>query len=565
MTSFMNNRQLARMIRTLATFHDVQNPKETTSRRYRQAAEIIRSERQDLVDQPYDTWSTMTLGIDADILQVIRCLLEEGFESALRAAQITLPLSLRELFDLPGLRTQYAKALFQEAGILSLDALEKALDHGHTLPIPRSLYGELADEIKAYRVRKRQLPLWWIEPFAQDLTIQLTESLGKEVKVTGDLARREPTMEELELLLFVNDEQEASHFHDTLISLGFHKALDHAQNDDLAWIHAVYFRSETIHERTVAQRLYMIKQEHQAFAQVMTSANPTHRALLQQAPSPMLFKATTENEVYRYAKFPFYPVHLRDTATMPVPMEQLVTKEAYVGDLHMHTQYSDGRHTLEQMVQACVARGYQYMTISDHSQSLTIARGLTYDRLMRQKEEILRLRELYPMITILHGSEVDILPDARLDFDDAILSELDIVVASIHTALRQSKEELTARALYAINSPYVSILAHPTSRMLGRRDSFPLDFEKVFEAAARTKVAIECNANPERLDLDYRLLREGRQYGCLFSIDSDAHATDNLTRIEQFGIPMAQKGWLEKERVINTWPLERLLTWLHRN
>ncbi len=304
-----------------------------------------------------------------------------------------------------------------------------------------------------------------------------------------------------------------------------------------------------------------------AMANVYLSGDALHNEILQgKIASPALptSEQESEHEVYAKAGFPFIIPLLRDGVSMTKDPQTLVDRTDIQGDLHMHTTYSDGHDTLEAMVKACIGRGYRYMTISDHSQGLTVAHGLSYDRLLEQHEELLRIREMYPQITIFHGSEVDITASAKLDFPDTILRQLDFVVASIHTAMRQTKAELTARALYAIQSPYVHILAHPTGRMLGRRESFPLDFDQVFYAAREHDVAIECNANPERLDLDPLLLRRAVEAGCLFSIDSDAHSIENLTRIEQYGIDMAKKGWVPKERVINTWPLKRLLAWMTR-
>ncbi|GAF24888.1 histidinol phosphatase and related hydrolases of the PHP family [Moorella thermoacetica Y72] len=245
-------------------------------------------------------------------------------------------------------------------------------------------------------------------------------------------------------------------------------------------------------------------------------------------------------------------------------LPHLVTLADIRGDLHMHSRYSDGVETIAAMAAAARARGYQYIAITDHSRSLTVARGLSLEQLKAQREEIARLNEELEGITILAGIEVDILADGRLDYEDEVLKEFDLVIASIHSGFRQEREQIMARLEAALRNPYVDILGHPTGRMLGRRQPYAVDVKRVIELAAETGTILEINASPERLDLNDTSARLAKEYGVPIAIDTDAHDPHRLADME-YGVLTARRGWLEPADVVNTWELERLLAGLKRN
>jgi DNA polymerase (family 10) len=230
----------------------------------------------------------------------------------------------------------------------------------------------------------------------------------------------------------------------------------------------------------------------------------------------------------------------------------------------MHTTWSDGVHTLEEMVMAAREKGYDYIAITDHSKSLVISHGLSEERLLQQQQVIEQLNSEIEGITILSGTEVDILNNKELDFDDRVLADLDVVVASIHSGFKQSKELLTERLLAAIDNKNVDIIGHPTGRLLGRRDPYPLDIDRVLEAAERNKTAMEINASPDRLDLKDVYIKKGKELGAVFAINTDAHHVNSLDDM-QYGVKTARRGWLEKDEAINTFDLKKLKAWLkHR-
>jgi len=232
-------------------------------------------------------------------------------------------------------------------------------------------------------------------------------------------------------------------------------------------------------------------------------------------------------------------------------LPDLVETADIKGIFHVHSNYSDGSDSLENLVRACVEAGYEYIGISDHSQSAFYAGGLKTDDLARQQNEILLLKEKYPNIAIFCGVESDILTDGSLDYSDQVLEKLDFVIASVHSGLKMEQSKITERVLRAINNPLVTMLGHPTNRLLLGRDNSPLDLEKVFIAAQENKVILELNANPARLDLDWRYLKKVRDMNLLVSINPDAHQVESFADT-QFGVAIARKGWLEKRNVFNT-------------
>ncbi|MGH2593940.1 MAG: PHP domain-containing protein, partial [Anaerolineae bacterium] len=278
-----------------------------------------------------------------------------------------------------------------------------------------------------------------------------------------------------------------------------------------------------------------------------------------------------EAEVYQRLGLPFIAPELReDRGEFNNELPDLIELGDLRGDLQMHTRWSDGEKSIEDMARAAKARGYAYILITDHSQSLGVTNGLSPERLKQQRAEVDKVNAMGLGIRVLHGSEVEIKADGTLDYPDEILATLDIVLASLHTSLRQERDRVTRRALAAIRSPHVDVFAHPTGRMLYEggtlargREGADLDMEAVLHAAAETGTIVEINASPERLDLNDIHARRANELGCLFSIDTDSHHPSALAQIH-YGVAVARRAWIAAERVVNTWPLERLMRYVSR-
>jgi DNA polymerase (family X) len=239
-------------------------------------------------------------------------------------------------------------------------------------------------------------------------------------------------------------------------------------------------------------------------------------------------------------------------------LPRLLCHEQIRGDLHMHTDWSDGRDPLEAMLLAAEALGYEYVAITDHSQTSAIARGLDVDRLERQIEAVAAAREQHPTMAILQGSEVDILPDGSLDFPDQVLERLDVVLASLHDTAGHSSAQLTDRYIRAMRNPFVHIVTHPTNRLVPNRDGYTLDERRLFDAAVQTGTVLEIDGAPGHLDMDGAMARRAVAAGALVSVDGDCHRADLLGRHMLFAVGTARRGWVEARHVVNALPLEGL-------
>ncbi len=275
----------------------------------------------------------------------------------------------------------------------------------------------------------------------------------------------------------------------------------------------------------------------------------------------------SEGEVYEKLGLPWIPPELREDrgeieAAVEGNLPDLIEIGDIRGELHSHTDWSDGRASLQEMVQGAVQAGHRYLVVTDHSRSLGVANGLSIERLRQQRNAIREMQgRVGQDITLLQGAEVEILADGTLDYPDDVLAELDLVVASLHTSLEQPRAKVTERLLNAVVNPHVDVIGHPTGRLIGRRGPADLDLDSVFAAAAETGVALEISSSPERLDLSDVHARRALEFGCLLAINTDAHHPDHFELL-RYGVATARRGWVEPNSVINTWSADRLLEWL---
>ncbi len=567
----MDKRSIARNLRAISALYLIMRDGEEQAAHYRFAADTIRKlpahvnlDIHQLRTQFYFSES---------VLQSVHLLLTKGRKAALSELSIGIPTTLLEVLELPGFGPKLTGRLYRTLGIRSLDELETALTKGalaFARVLPNEKLTQLPVAIHRLRERKATIPI----PIGLRIATDLIESILHtyphlvRIEMTGTLRRMCPISTRLELLCAWDGDVETL---SKLSTDGYTRSpsiFTNLRNSEGALIEATFEKNVEQDELDIQFILYLVKPTSFAFAWTITTGDRAHEEWLWRqietstVPAGIIKTAITEEEVYKLAKLPYVIPELREKDTFTSNAQQLVQLHHIQGDLHMHSRYSDGADTMEMMVHRCVEKGYSFLALTDHSQSLDIAHGLTIDRLMKQRDEVLALREKYPQISIFHGTEVDILADATLDFPDVILESLDFVVASIHSSMTQSKEEITARLLYAIESPYIDMIGHPTGRMLRQRDSYAVDFDRIFSAAEHSHVALELNCNPNRFDLDPEWLRLAMKTRCLFAVDSDAHSVYDLERLTLYGPTIARKGLLTPDRIINTWDVSTLRNWL---
>jgi DNA polymerase (family 10) len=470
-----------------------------------------------------------------------------GGQTALRAARAGVPLLFQRLFRLPAATTADALALVRQLGVLTLSDLGVALDDGRVQAVlGEAAHHRLRAAALALEMEVQPLPLGrgWdlLDRFMAAVAAACPRVDG--LVAAGDVRRCEALVASLAVVGRAADPAEAI---DAICALPGLDDVRHRGGRRTV----VVIRQAEIDVRIAAP------EEYGTVLFRATGPRPHVAAVHRRRPVPL---SSREEEVYAYAGLAPVPAELRQdgseveiaaSGTLPA----LVTREDIRGDLHMHTTYSDGRDPLDLMVAECGALGYEYIAITDHSERAAASRTVDADQLARQADEIARVRERHPGLAILHGIEVDIMPDGSLDFPDAVLERLDIVLASLHERAGQDDATLTRRYLRAIRHPLVNIITHPSNRLVGSRPGYDLAFERLFEAAVETGTALEIDGAPAHLDMDGEVARRAVASGVTVAIDSDCHRARSLDRQMRMGIGTARRGWVEPRHVLNARPL----------
>ncbi|WP_068053302.1 DNA polymerase/3'-5' exonuclease PolX [Nocardia xishanensis] len=491
-----------------------------------------------------------------------------GRIAGLEELHAQLPAGLRSLLGIPGLGPRRAHQVYQELGISSMPELMTAL-HDERL---RTLKGwgetserNLAQAIRGMQESGRRIPLAVALDIAEGLVAALTTvPQVSRADYAGSLRRMRDTVGDIDLLVAADDDPEtvmdlfcALPLVDRVLAHGPTKSsivttqgiqVDLRVVPASSWGAALlYFtgsKAHNIHIRKLAVRAGRKLSEYGLF--VAGTEQPV--------------AAATESEIYEALGLPWIPPTLREDrgeveAAAAGRLPRLVEVTDLRGDLHMHTDLTDGLASAADMIAAAARHGYRYCAITDHAPQLAMQR-MTREKALAQRRELRELASKHG-IAVLHGSELNIAADGTLDWDDEFLAGFDILVASVHSHFDQSPRAMTRRLITAIEHPYVDIIGHPTTRILGRRPSIEFDADAVFTAAAATGTALEINAFPDRLDLDDELIWRARELGVAFAIDTDAHAVPHLDHM-RFGVATAQRGWTEASQVVNAWPLRRL-------
>jgi len=473
------------------------------------------------------------------------------------------PETLFALLDIPGLGPKRIKLLYEKLGIDSVESLREAAQNGELEGIKgfgKKMEEKILAGIDFAQAHSGQFRVDVAGREAQRLLESLSSLKSvKRIEVAGSLRRRKEVVKDIDIIAscskpkalmerFVNDD-------------GVARITNHGDT-----------KSSVIMESGIAADLRVVDDEQFPFALAYFTGSKEHNVVMRQRAKDRglklneygLFKddtpvkCKTEAAIYKKLDLPFIPPEMRedygefDLETIP----ELVTLDDILGLIHCHSKYSDGRNTIAEMAQAAQDAGYHYMTMTDHSQSATIANGLKPDRVKKQHKEIDALNESLDDFHVLKGIESDILKDGSLDYADSVLKTFDLVIASVHTGQDMTEETATKRVVKAVENPYTTILGHPTGRLLLQRKGFPLNFDKVFA----NNVAIEINASPHRLDLDWRQVRRARDRGLMISIGPDAHSVEGIHDMV-YGVGVARKGWLEPENVLNCITLDAFRAW----
>lgn len=596
----MENTDIARTLATVADLLEIQGANPFRIRAYRNAVHTIQDETSALAARVEKGEKLTDLpGIGKDISGQIVEMVTTGKSSLLAELGAEIPLSIIEITRIPGLGPKKAKKLWQELGVTSATELEVAVRAGRLETVEG--FGEKSAQkiLESLESRARvtaRMPLGQVERAIEPLLEYLKEAPGIDrLEVAGSYRRRKETIGDVDLLAVAKDAAAIAVIEHFARYRGFERI--EAKGDtkctailasglqvDLRVVPRnsfgaalVYFTGSKEHnialrKLAVAKGLRMnewgvFKSPRKRGKEVSEGAEAPDAAEASEPRDPWegeWLAGREEKDVYATVGLRSVPPELREdrgeieafAGTERLP--RLIEIENMRGDLQMHSTWSDGATPLETMLEACAARGYEYFAITDHSQALAMVRGLSPERLKQQWKEIAKLERKHSEIRLLKSMEVDILADGTLDLPDELLFELDLVLVSIHSRFDLPAAEQTARILRAIRHPAVHILAHPTGRRLGKRESMRFDVDAVLREAASLGVAVEQNANPGRLDLNDVHLMRARELGCKIVISTDAHAPAELDFMH-YGIEQARRAWLEAGDVLNTYPLAKFL------
>lgn len=568
-----NNQQLADVFDTIADLLEIKGEVIYKTLAYRKAADNLRNLGRDVNEVWREGDLTDIPGVGKAIANKIEELLTTGHLDFLDKLNEEVPTTLVEILQVPDVGPKKAALFWHDAGITTLAELESAARAGSLRDLPgMGIKSEtrIITGIEALARRTDRIPLGTAWPFAQELLgfLESIESI-QAVEVGGSLRRMKATVGDLDLLAAAEDSgpvMDAFVGHPDvidMISRGDTKSSVEFVNNIRAqlWVHPPE-RFGTALQYATGSKEHNVRLRELALKQDLSLSD---QAFLRKDGSEVL--CAEEEDVYEILGLPWIPPELREDrgeiqAAQAGVLPVLIEVGDLLSDLHTHSTWSDGKLSIQEMADAAIERGLKVLAITDHSASLGVAGGLTVRRLKEQRQEIDAVQDvLGETIHLLQGSEVEIRSDGSLDYPDDILADLDIVIASLHTGLRQPREKVTQRLLNAIRNPHVDVIAHPTGRIIPNREGADLDMAAVLEAVAEHGVALEINAHPARLDLDDIYARRAIEMGINLSINTDAHSASDMDLLH-FGVATARRGWVTPEDVINTWTAERLLVWL---
>jgi DNA polymerase (family 10) len=509
-------------------------------------------------------------GVGAGIAKKIEEFLTTGKLEYYEKLKETIPTGVIELLDIPEVGPKTAKLLYEKLEVDNIEKLERAIKEHQIKDLPGM--GEKSETnilrgIELYKRRKERFLLGRALPLAEEM-VEILSQLKETNKISfaGSLRRKKETIGDIDILVTSQNPEKIMKTFTSLTQVREILAEGPTKssiitNDDL---HIDVRVVEPISFGAALQYFTGSKAHNIKLRELALKRNlKINEYGVFEVESGNRIAGEKEEEVYQALNLPFIPPELREDrgeieAAQENRLPQLIGYSQIKGDLHLHTKWSDGAHTIKQMAEAAKKRGYKYIAITDHSQSLKFAGGLIEERLREQVEEIQKLNQELKDFTILSGIEVDIKSNGSLDFSDEILSKLDVVIAAIHSGFKQESKIITERIIKAMQNRFVNIIAHPTGRLIGYRESYQVDINEMMEVAAKIGTILEINSYPERLDLNDIYCRMAKEKGVQLAIETDAHSIEGLTFMD-LGVAVARRGWLEEKDIVNTLPLDKLL------
>ncbi|HJR15833.1 MAG TPA: DNA polymerase/3'-5' exonuclease PolX [Gemmatimonadales bacterium] len=571
---YMDKKAVAQVLEQIAAFLELKSENPFRIRAFRTAARALVSFAGDLRESLEDGTLASTKGIGPATLQIVAELVETGHASMLEELREQIPPGLVEMLEISGLGVAKIRQIHEVLGIDSLPELEAAAQDGRLARLPR--FGARTSEniLKAIAFL-RQASSYRLLHHAADEAEGLRAALErlpgvKSAVIAGDVRRRSEVVKDL-IFVLVAESSPAELFRKLNQLPGVQEyagqderrlTLRFAGGSSAQIVATTPVNAGTVLVQATGSEGHLRELAGLAREKGFALSGAALWRGSEFVPTP------DEATFYQSLGLSFIPPELREgtdevAAAGRKQLPRLLEPRDLKGFLHCHTRYSDGSSTVEELARACQAAGYEYLGVTDHSQAAAYAGGLRPEDLARQADEIDEVNGRLGGFRVLKGIEADILQDGRVDYDERVLERLDFVIASIHSRFNLGKAEMTARMLAAMDNPYLTIIGHPTGRLLLSRDPYPIDLDAIIAKAAATGVALEINADPHRLDLDWRVLRQARTSGATISIGADAHNVAGLGYVE-FGVGMARKGWLGSDDILNARPVGEFVEFARR-
>jgi DNA polymerase (family 10) len=553
----MENQRLAEIFNKIADALEFKGENKFKIIAYRKAAQVLSNLTSDIYDYYKENKLEDIPGIGEGIAKKIKEYFEKGKVSKLEEVTKDIPDGILDLLNIPSLGPKTLYLAYKELGVKNLEDLERVINDGSLAKLPQM--GEkkvenIKNGIELFKKAQERMPLGKAYLIVNEIINELKDM--KEVKLiepAGSFRRMKETVGDIDILV-MSEEPE--------------KVMERFVN--LKIVERVLAKGDTkssiITNQKIQVDLRVIKKESWGAALQYFTGSKAHNIKLRGIAKNLGYKineygifkddkyicGSDEKEVYEKLGLQYIPPELREDLgeielALKNNLPEIVDYANFPGDLHIHSNYSDGSNSIEEIVKEAIKYNYRFVAIADHSQSAKYAGGLSIDELIKRNKEIDEIQKKYPNIKILKAMEVDILGDGSLDYPDEILKQLDIVIAAIHTGLKKEPEK---RILKAMENPYVKIIAHPTGRLISSRESYSIDLEKIFKKAAERNIALEINSYYDRLDLNDYNCRKAREYNVKMAIGTDSHNVESMWQIK-LGIGVARRAWLSKKDIYN--------------
>jgi DNA polymerase (family 10) len=568
----MFNGEIAEIFDDIADLLEIKGQNPFRIRAYRRAAQNVLTVPHDLSKLSTDELMKIP-GIGKDLASKIKEYSETGKVKALEDLKEEIPEGVLDLIAVPGLGPKTAKLLYDKLGITNMGELERFAKAGKLRDLPHIQDKTEQNIIKGIETIKRgreRMPIGRVLPLAEEIVRQLRgKAPVKEISLAGSLRRWRDTIKDIDILVTSGDPKKVMD-----VFVGLPSVSDRISKGQT--------KSSVILSEGIQVDLRVVEESSYGAALQYFTGSKAHNVKMREMAgrnglkineygifeekSGKTLGGKKESDIYRVLAMDYIEPEMREDtgeieSALKRTLPRLIENSDIKGDLHVHSNWSDGSHSIEDIAKEAERLNYEYIALTDHSKGIGVAHGLTEERVRSQLKEIDRINRKLSGFTILKGAEVDIKSDGSLDFSDDILRHLDIVIAAVHSGFKQSREQITSRLISAMKNPFVTVIAHPTGRLIGEREAYEVDLDKVLRVAAETGTAIEINAYPLRLDLNDIYARKAKELGIPIVISTDTHVAIQY-HFMKYGVAVARRGWLEAKEVANTKGLRELKRFL---